>query len=307
MGIKELNFEMKREDGVNVFVRKFLKENTSLKGAVIVCHGLGEHAGRYKQFNEVLAENGFTVYAHDQRGHGKTAVRDDVVHLESGGFNKTVDDMEALYKIVKAENENLPIFIFAHSMGTVITRKFIQKYSNNELKGVILYGPVYFLDRVKELCDESKKSMIKNGSDYVNMNLIGLAFGNFNERFEPKRTDFDWLTRDNKEVDKYINDPLCGKPQTVGYYYEFASKFNVYDDEEINKIRKDLSVIFITGGDDPTSDYGEGIKVASEKYKKAGINDINLKIYPKARHELLNEFNKEEVINDVINWINNRI
>lgn len=234
-------------------------------------------------------------------------MREDVVHLDENGFNSTVDDMEALLEIVKIENENVPIFIFAHSMGTVITREFIQKYNNNEIKGVILCGPVYFIDRVNELCDESKKSMLKNGSDYVDFNLMNLAFGDFNERFQPKRTDFDWLTRDEKEVDKYINDPFCGKPQTVGYYYEFSSGFNIYNQEEINKIRKDLAVFFITGGDDPTSGYGEGIKVASEKYKKAGINDVDSKIYSKARHELLNEINKDEVINDVVNWINKRV
>ena len=307
MTVKELSFEMKREDGFKVFVRKFLNEEASLKGAIMICHGLGEHAGRYKRFNEILANSGFVVYAHDQRAHGKTALRDDVVHLDKGGFNDTVDDMEALYEVVKTENKNLPIFIFAHSMGTVITRKFLQKYNDNELNGVILCGPVYFLDRVKELCDESKRSMIKNGDDYVDINLMNLAFGSFNERFEPKRTEFDWLTRDNNEVDKYINDPLCGKPQTAGYYYEFASGFNIYDDNEINKIKKDVPMFFISGGDDPTSSYGEGIKVAVEKYKKAGINDVSSKIYPKARHELLNEINKDDIISEVINWINDKL
>lgn len=147
----------------------------------------------------------------------------------------------------------------------------------------------------------------EHGAGFVDLGTVMMLFGSFNDKIQPLRTPSDWLSRDEAEVDKYIADPCCGQPQTVGFYEEFAGTYDIEKPTRIALIAKSLPVLFITGGDDPVSNYAEGAKAAVEAYKKAGIRDVSLIVYPGARHELLNETNREEVTDDVIRWFDSHL
>ncbi len=301
---KEFTFEV--EGGLKIFVRKLLPEaGRHLKGIVLIAHGAAEHSARYVRFGKVLNENGFVVYAHDQRGHGQTAANPAIIHINEGGFEGMVDDIDRLYKIAASEHPGLPIFLFAHSMGTIICRKYLQKYSGRGLKGTILCGAAH-MPQIKQICDFAKTIIEQHGRDYVDVNLQG-ANQSYNERFQPERTPFDWLSRDEAEVDKYIQDPLCGNPGTAGFLYEFAKGYDIFDEGKIKGIDKELPILFITGDQDPSTLYGESAKLAKELYQKTGIKEVDLIIYPGARHELLNEINRDEVTEDIIDWINKHL
>lgn len=174
---KEFTFEV--EGGLKIFVRKLLPEaGRHLKGIVLIVHGGAEHSGRYVRFGKVLNENGFVVYAHDQRGHGQTAANPAIIHINEGGFEGMVDDIDRLYKIAASEHPGLPIFLFAHSMGTIICRKYLQKYSGRGLKGTILCGAAH-MPQIKQICDFAKTIIEQHGRDYVDVNLQGVLVNGF--------------------------------------------------------------------------------------------------------------------------------
>lgn len=301
-------FTFEAEPDVNIFVRKFVPETEDVKGVVIISHGISEHSGRYSSFAEELSKNGYVVYAHDQRSHGQSSTTPGLVHGEVGIIRKTAGDIDKLMDIAVQENPGIPVILFGHSLGTLFSRKFLQEYRRSELKAVILCGPLYLPEESKNyLLQHSQAVIEKYGSTYVDAETIGTVFGPFNERIQNPKTVNDWICTVEEVVQKYGEDPQCGQPQSISYLYDIALELDVYEMESIDKIDKELSFLIIGGEEDPVCDYKEGPKLIQRLYKEAGIKDVDVKTYPGVRHELLNESNKEEVIADVIQWLNKHV
>ena len=309
MEVKEFTF--KTQDGMTIYCRKWLpNEYGTIKGAIQISHGMAEHIKRYDEFAKYLVSEGFIVYGNDHRGHGKTAGSLDNVgyFADKDGWNKVVDDMYTLTRIIKDENENLPIFIIGHSMGSFLTRTYIENYGD-EVNGVILSGTggdPGFIGNIGILI--AKSEIKKVGKKGKSKKLNNLSFGNYNKSFKPTRTEFDWLSRDTSVVDKYMEDPYCGSIFSAGFYYDMLTGLKELNKREnIDKIQKNLPVVFLSGDKDPVGNNTKGVLKAYKGYKDAGIVDVSYKFYSGARHEILNEINKEEVYSDILSWINSKI
>jgi len=307
MAMKVENFTFKDKGNLEIFVYKWLPdENVKPKGVVQIAHGMAETAGRYGGFANALTDNGFTVYANDHRGHGKTAGDIEILgDLGEDGFNSMVENMKELNDIIKKENPNLPIFLFGHSMGSFLTQRYICLYGSG-LKGAILSGSCGKQGIIIDIARLIAKGEIKKiGRSGKSDKLDKLSFGSYNNSFKPNRTAFDWLSSDNKEVDKYIADPFCGTVFTAGFFYDFLGGLkSIADKLEIKNVPKDLPIYIFSGDKDPVGKNGKGVLKLVKAYKEHGINDLSYKLYKDRRHEMLNEINKEEVMIDVIKWLN---
>jgi len=301
------HFTFKDTGDLEIFVYKWLPNgNVDVKGVVMVAHGMSETAARYESFASYLTENGFIVYANDHRGHGKTAGKtENIGELGEDGFNSMVENMHELNERIKEENNNLPIFLFGHSMGSFLSQRYICLYGK-ELSGVMLTGTCGKQGIIIDIARLLAKGEIKKiGRGSKSNKLAKLIFGSYNNSFKKNRTDFDWLSRDDKEVDKYIDDPFCGTVFTAGFYSDFLGGLkNIADNREIKKIPRDLPIYIFGGDKDPVGKNGKGVLKLIKTYKEYGIQDLTYKLYKDGRHEMLNETNKEEVIKHVIEWLN---
>ena len=292
-------------DGINIVYYKHTVENP--KANVLIVHGMAEHAQRYDDFANFLNKNGFNVYAYDQRGHGKTAgsIEKQGFFAEKDGWNKVVGDLKTLIETADADFPGIPVFILGHSMGTFVTRTYIADYDDC-VRGVILSGTTGsagLLGKIGILLTNIIMLFKKKNSQSPLMD--SLSFGDFNKAFKPNRTKFDWLSRDEKQVDKYVDDPYCGAVFSVGFYNDMMKGLEyVNKPETAEKVRKDLPMYLIAGDNDPVSKNGKQVKDVFGMYKKAGISNISMKLYEGARHEILNETNKDEVYNDILTWLN---
>lgn len=305
--MKVENFTFKDKGDLEIFVYKWLPdENIGVKGIVQIAHGMAETAARYEDFAKSLTNDGFIVYANDHRGHGKTAGKvDKLGDLGEDGFNSMVENMHGLNDRIKEENPNLPVFLFGHSMGSFLTQRYICLYGNG-LKGTILSGSCGKQGILIDIARLVAKGEIKKiGRSGKSNKLDKLSFGSYNNSFKPNRTNFDWLSRDNKEVDKYIADPFCGTVFTAGFFYDFLGGLkNIADNMEVKNVPKDLPIYIFSGDKDPVGKNGKGVLKLVRTYKEHGIKDLNYKLYKDGRHEMLNETNREEVTFDVIKWLN---
>lgn len=306
--MKDSHFTFNTKDGTEIFISKWTMDNASRpKGIIQIAHGMAEHVLRYEGFAKVLTEEGYVVYGNDHRGHGRTAgSTENIGYLaDDNGWDLVVEDMHELTNIIKEENPETPIFLFGHSMGSFLSRTYIQRYGN-EINGVILSGTGGnngLLGKVGILV--AKGEMKRKGKRTKSKRMDKLSFGSFNKAFSPNRTSFDWLSRDNKEVDKYIEDPLCGEVFTAGFFYDMLRGLkDLNKRENIEKTPKDLPIYIISGDKDPVGKNAKGVLQAYNSYVKVGIEDVEYKFYKGARHEILNETNKEEVYKDVIYWLN---
>ncbi|MCD4741781.1 MAG: alpha/beta hydrolase [Desulfobacteraceae bacterium] len=302
-------FTYKGSDGKKIFTHKWLPENGSgeskTKAVVQIAHGMAEHSARYKRFAQKLTENNFGVYANDHRGHGQTAgkIEDLGYFADNNGWNLVVSDMNRLTTIIKKNHQNIPVFLFGHSMGSFLSRDYMFTYGDS-VDGVILSataGDPGFLGNVGIII--SKTESILKGKKAQSPLLDKLSFGSFNKIFKPNRTNFDWLSRDDAEVDKYVNDPFCGTVFKAGFFIDLLrgiKKINM--PSNIQKTPKDLPVYLFSGTNDPVGDFTRGVKKVYKSYEKAGIKDLNIKYYENGRHEMLNETNREEVYKDLIDW-----
>jgi alpha-beta hydrolase superfamily lysophospholipase len=303
------SFSFETKDGSQIFVHKWIP-NQEAKGIVQVAHGMSEHSARYGNFAAALVEKGYIVYANDHRGHGRTAGDQENLgyFADEHGWERTVEDLYQLTQRIRDENPYLPVFLFGHSMGSFLCIRYIQKYGK-ELSGVILSGTGSdpgFLSTIGIWI--AKREMKKKGKKARSELLNKLSFGSYNKAFKPNRTEFDWLTRDKQEVDKYIEDPYCGEVATAGFFYDMISGIKQLDNpDRMSQIPKELPIFIFSGDKDPVGNYSKGVIKTFQNFKKAGIKNISCKLYKDGRHEMLNEINREEVFRDVIQWLNKHL
>lgn len=270
-----------------------------------IVHGIAEYIERYDDFARYLNHRGILVVAEDHMGHGQSVNGDGIQGYFHGGWFTAVADSYRLLEDTRKEFPGLPYILFGHSMGSFMARTMLCKYPDSGISAAIICGtgwqPAALLPAAIKMVDAVCK---KDGETEPNEALQNLVFGSYNKRVEHPRTPFDWLTRDKAQVDAYIAHPMCGFTASAGLLREMMKGIAYIEKpESLNAMRKELPVFFIAGGDDPVGSYGKGVKKSAEAFKKAGMGDVSLRIYPLGRHEILNEINKNEVYEDVFQWI----
>lgn len=307
--VKQSAFTFLSHDGMDLFASKWIKEEQQKPKALVqIAHGMAEHIMRYDSFAKELAAQNIFVYGNDHRGHGETAKMANSYGYFSDeqGFEKVFQDMRTLTTIMEKEYPGVPIFLFGHSMGSFLSRRYIQLFGN-KLSGVVLCGTggnPGIMGKIGTMIASREKK--KNGSKTPSPLLNKLTFGSFNKAFQPNRTEFDWLSRDERQVDKYIEDPMCGGIFSTGFFFDFLSGLEtVHNKKNICSSPLDLPIFLISGTKDPVGGKnGKGVLETFKSFKQVGIKDVSYKLYEDSRHELLNEINKGEVQRDIINWIN---
>jgi alpha-beta hydrolase superfamily lysophospholipase len=252
------------------------------RGVVQVAHGLAEHSARYGRFARVLNDAGYTVRATDHRGHG-ASIAGTPGDFGAPGFEALIADVAAYGASLRGD---LPLFLFAHSMGSFAAQSVLLTHSQ-QYAGVVLSGSTA-LDLLAAGMAEAEGP-------------VGLEA--FNAGFE-QRTGYEWLSRDEAEVDRYVADPLCGfdlPEETVPALFGAAGA--VSDPTALARIRPDLPLLVVSGSDDPLAGGGQLVEVLGQRYRDAGLADVTVKLYDGARHEILNEINRDEVTADVVAWL----
>lgn len=275
------------------------------KAVIQIVHGVAEYAQRYDHFANYMAERGFLVVAQDHMGHGGSIGDDGVKGYFQGGWFKAVADVHRLLSYTKMEYPNLPYILLGHSMGSFMVRTLLCKYPKCGVSAAIISGTAWMHRGILNSGIATAKLAGKaQGADQPNKMLNQMMFGGYNRRVEHQRTAFDWLTRDNAIVDAYVADPLCGFTVTAGLAADMLTgmKYN-QEPENLEKMRKDTPVFFIAGSDDPVGNYGQGVKQTVQAFTQAGMENVSMRLYPLCRHEVLNELNREEVYQNILDWL----
>jgi len=303
--MQSTTFTFKASDGPQVFVYKWAPDSgIKPKAAVQIVHGAAEHALRYRRFGRFLAKAGYVTYANDHRGHWKTAGDLKKAGIAGpDGWNGIVRDARQLNQIIRKENPGLPVFFFGHSMGSIIAQQFIQNWGG-ELKGAILTGTFGTLGGdTAAIVAMGEQAAQAQGDDAPSPIFAGM-FANFNKPFEPGKTGLEWLSRDEVEVQKYVDDPWCGFPFSNRLVIDmFKGWAAIWTEENEKRIPKKLPLLVASGSLDPAGGNTASVKLLVDRYRGYGIQDITVKFYPKARHEILNETNRAKVQRDILNWI----
>jgi alpha-beta hydrolase superfamily lysophospholipase len=281
-------------------ILSYLYPTNKASATVVIAHGMMEHPMRYQRFAQYLNEHGYNAVVFNQIGHGEKATPK-LGHWEKGSFKKSVENYHKVIAFAKSHFKNDNIILFAHSMGSFIAQDYITEYPN-EINGLILSGSngPMLMTKLGALVTE----VFRNNDSKPNKFLHDLMFRPYQKAFIPARSPFDWLSSDPDEVDKYLNDPLCGFVCSTGFFKEFLKGLaNLNTTTKLAKISKELPILIVSGKEDPVGQNGAGIEKLANLYLKNNIKSVNLIIYPKARHELLNDFTRITVMEDVTNWI----
>lgn len=303
--MKKEEFTFKSSDGMtSIHAIRWIPEG-EIKGIVQLTHGMSEYIDRYDPFARFLCEKGLLVTGHDHLGHGKSLNENGEpgYFAEKNGNSCVLGDMEKLRLLTVKLYPEKPYFILGHSMGSFLVRQFIC-FRGTELSGAVVMGTGNQSGAVtsfgKVVCDFI--ALFKgwyHRSDFVN----GLSFGSYNKGYG-KIGGFEWLTKNEECVKAYEADPLCGFPFTLnGYYNMFHSIYLLSKEKYIERMPKTLPVLFVSGEDDPVGNRGKGPREVYESFRKLGMKNVKMILYPTDRHEILNELDKDTVYNDIADWI----
>lgn len=305
------SFSIKMDDGYELFLNRWQPDSdVEIKGVIQLHHGLAEHCLRYDRFGSVLAENGWVLNAYDMRGHGRSAENADKNGTgifgkiaDKKGFDRVVNDLKAVTDNLKKDFPGKKTVLFGHSFGSFVAQGFIEEFGS-EIDACILCGTA-----------GPRRALIKSGSivahivsfftgkNKISQFLSDLAFGNYNDRITNKRTDFDWLSANELNVDMYQMDNWCGIPLTSSFFCSlFEGLDKIHKNKNLKKIPEKLPVYMIWGAEDPVGSYGKTIRKLAQIYASNGIL-VDTKEYPGVRHEILNDNDKETVENDILSWI----
>ena len=276
------------------------------RAIVQISHGMVEYVERYEGLAEFLNENGILVAGNDHLGHGWSYTEE----KKKGYFAKKkgdivpLQDLHRMTLLLQKKYPDIPHFLFGHSMGSFFARRYLCLYPN-EIDGAIICGTGW----QPKIVLQGALAIVKAGTllrgDHHRCKLVDkLAFGSMNKHFAPERTPKDWLSRNEAAVDQYIADERCGFIFTLnGYRTLFRNMLLAQDMELLQRMDEDLPILFIAGEDDPVGDFGRGVKKAVNAFKASGMEDVECILYPECRHELINELNKDEVFQDVLEWL----
>lgn len=287
---------------LNLYMKK---ASLNPRGVIQINHGLAEHAARYGRFAGALAARGFHVYAHDHRGHGHTRAPDAPAGMFAvkDGAAKVVADVGAVHDLIAAEHPNAPVIVFGHSMGGLIAMNFLLRHSKRVAAAAIWNAnfSAGLLGRLAQAILAWERFRL--GSDVPSQVLPRLTFQAWAKQIPDRRTEFDWLSRDPAEVDKYVADPLCGWNASVSMWTDvFRFIFYGADDCNFEAVRKDLPVNLVGGEKDPASDGGKAVRHLAERMKRMGFSNLTSRIYADTRHESLNELNRDLITEDFAAW-----
>ena len=297
-------------NGINIIRARKCCPDGEIRAVLQISHGIAEHIDRYEDFMVFLAENGILSVGDDHLGHGKT-YRDNTdkgFFAEKDGWNCVVDDMHGLYEQMKAAYPSVPYILFGHSMGSFLTRTYMIRYPD-DYDLAILSGT-----------GQQSKALITGGSLIADIlcktqgataigdTLNKIAFGSYLDRIKNPRTEFDWLSRDEQTVERYIADENCGFTAKNGLYRDMMHglKF-ITNPDNLARMNKSKPVYFMSGEEDPVGDYGKGVEKAYKAFCDAGCQDVTIRLYPEGRHEMLNEINRDAVYQDILSWINSKL
>ncbi|WP_068615550.1 alpha/beta hydrolase [Paenibacillus tuaregi] len=306
------HFDMLSSDGKYIYIYNWFPSPSEWegppRGVVQIAHGMAETARRYERLARALTTQGYVVYANDHRGHGRTAgTHEELGRPGTDGFNAMVNDMILLGAIIKDKHPETPLLLLGHSMGSFLTQKVMytwpDPYAAFMLSGTCgKRGMLQFGEQV------ARMQIALQGERHPSLLLNALVFGGYNRTFRPVRTAFDWLSRDDGEVDKYIADPECGVISSAGFFRDFFRLLQeIHTPSRMERIPKDKPVYLFSGEEDPVGMKGDGVRLLHRRYQELGLQDVECRLYPGARHEILNEINRDEVTAHLIDWMNQRI
>lgn len=272
---------------------------------MIISHGMGEHIARYADFARACNQQGIAVIGANHRGHGPESTH--LGHFANrNGWNLVLSDINCIIQYAQQTFSCKPI-LFGHSMGSFVARHAASKYGQH-LSGLILCGSNHqgsFAFKAGKLMAKLEGKRIGNTTPSTLLNT--LSFGNANKNIKPLRTDLDWLSRDTAIVDQYIADPYCGFLCTPQFWMDLLGGLNeMSKTATFKQIPSNLPIYIISGDADPISRYGKGVRALEQKLRAVGVVHVTSQLYPQARHELLNEINKQEVFNNLHQWIKRR-
>lgn len=280
-----------------------------ITAVVQIVHGIAEYVERYDAFAEYLNSQGILVVAEDHMGHGKSIDHGGTKGFFDGGWSAAVEDSCRLIRNTGNEFPGVPFILFGHSMGSFMARTILCKHPDMGLAGAVICGTGWMPDAVIGAGKAAAGLICKIiGERTPSDRLQNMIFGGYNKKIEHPRTSSDWLSRDNAVVDAYEADPMCGFTVCCGLLRDMMSGM-AYNQkpENLARMKKDLPVLFIAGGEDPVGDYGKSVLQAADKFREYGMQDVTHKIYPLCRHEILNEINRQEVFGDIHGWIQKKI
>ena len=279
------------------------------KAIVQIVHGIAEHAMRYDGFAQYLNTLGYLVVAEDHMGHGGSIGHGCAQGYFQGGWNAAIKDTYSLLQQTKEEFPNAPYVLFGHSMGSFMARTLLVDYPDCGIAACILCGTAWMQELVLLAGHQACLAVCKFGDEQKpSKQLEKLAFGSYNSNFDHPRTAYDWVNRDPRQVDAYAADPWCGFTPSAGLFRDMMGGIRyIQKMENLAKMPKELPVHFIAGGDDPVGDRGKGVRKAAEAFAKAGMQQVSCRIYPLCRHEILLEINKEEIYEDIAQWLDEKL
>lgn len=280
------------------------------RAIVQIIHGIAEYIDRYDEFMSFLADNGIIAVGTDHLGHGKSIESEEQTGFFAydNGWDYAVRDEEVLRLAMHENYPELPIIVFGHSMGSFMARTLLIRYpdafnaaiiSGTGNQGAALVnGGLFMGNLVTGL----------KGAHHYSKFLNNLAFGSYNKIYDNPKTEYDWLSRDEANVQKYIDDPLCGFIPSCSLFRDMMTgvKF-ITNKKNLTAMNKDMPVYFMSGDMDPVGECGKGVQKAYNNFLEAGMKDVSIKLYPGGRHEMLNEINKDEVYTDILAWLGSKI
>jgi len=304
-------------DGTKLYLWRWLSGSVSAAQPLAVLHivhGMAEHGARYRRLAEKLCEAGIEVWAADQRGHGKTA--DLSVNSPGKGgllghcadkdtFGRVTADIDNINREIRKTHPDIPLFLLGHSWGSFIVQNYIENEDSREIAGCILSGTrgpggfkiktgKLFMTLLAFVYGQRRKSSLARAA----------ADGPYDRSFRPIRTSFDWISRDEAEVDAYVNDPISGCLCSAGFYRDLAIGLSqIHRPEAMARIRQDMPIYIFSGSADPVGEMGASPTALVNVYRSLGVKDLEFVLYPGARHETLNETNRDEVMNNLLSWI----
>ncbi|HWR23613.1 MAG TPA: lysophospholipase [Feifaniaceae bacterium] len=272
------------------------------RAIVQIAHGMAEHIGRYAPFAEYLCANGFAVVANDHAGHGQSADLSVKGYFgEQDGWASVVADMKKLHDHAAELMPGIPYILFGHSMGSFLARSYAARYPEDG-SALILSGTAGKNPAAGVGALLAKREKRRNGDKKPSERLNTMSFASYNKPFLPSRTGFDWLSRDTEQVDRYVEDPLCGFVFTAEGFFDLLSGIREISSVSWAKKVPDVPIYIFSGEKDPVGNNGRGVKQVAGWLKDTG-HAVTLKLYPEGRHEMLNEVNRTEVYEDVLRFL----